>query len=327
MFSSILQRVVLAGALVSSAALVLPSSSGAARAADVPTVRVGLICGGMTPMIAQVPMNDGSFERAGIHVEKLCFAGGPPAVQALLGKSIDAYIGSYDHTLRQRARGFDIKAYAEIYNGYSYEVIAKTSSPLKSLADAKGMTFGITAPGALSDDALRLGLTAAGLNPERDVSIIGAGSGAPMIAALETNRIAGATLAEPLITSLTADGKYKVIYNPTEPFAGNVIMASAAWVAVNRPAFATMLRVMKAAQVRIEKNPSSAIPPMQKDFANVGPRIMLQAIQQQLKHVPKGLLVDRASTDPVVAATLKKGDIKVAIPFTEAVDNSIVAGK
>ena len=89
-----------------------------------PTVRVGLICGGMTPMVAQVALNDGSFEKAGVHVEKDCFTGGPQAVQALVGKSIDAFIGSYDHVLRQRARNIDVKVYAELYNGYSYELIA-----------------------------------------------------------------------------------------------------------------------------------------------------------------------------------------------------------
>jgi len=71
------------------------------ESADLPTVRVGLICGGMTPMVAQVALNDGSFEKAGVHVEKDCFTGGPQAVQALVGKSIDAFIGSYDHVLRQ----------------------------------------------------------------------------------------------------------------------------------------------------------------------------------------------------------------------------------
>jgi len=36
---------------------------------------------------------------------------------------------------------------------------------------------------------------------------------------------------------------------------------------------------------------------------------MLAAIKRTIPHVPKGLLTDRRSTDPVVAATIKKGDI------------------
>ncbi len=294
------------------------------ESADLPTVRVGLICGGMTPMVAQVALNDGSFEKAGVHVEKDCFTGGPQAVQALVGKSIDAFIGSYDHVLRQRARSIDVKVYAELYNGYSYELIAKSSVAMTSLAQAKGQTFAVTAAGALSDDALRLGLTAAGLNPDRDVTIVATGSGAPMVAALDTDRVAAGMLAEPTITQLTDGGKYKVVFDPTQPFAGNVIMAQTAFVAANRPAFVAMLRALRTTAARIASDPQSAVEPMRKDFPAVSPAVMLAAIKRTIPHVPKGLLADRRSTDPVVAATLKKGDITTAIPFEAAVDNSVL---
>jgi NitT/TauT family transport system substrate-binding protein len=295
-----------------------------ARSADLPTVRVGLICGGMTPMVAQVALNDGSFEKAGVHVEKDCFTGGPQAVQALVGRSIDVFIGSYDHALRQRARNIDVKAYAELYNGYSYELIAKTSAALTSLAQAKGVTFAVTAPGALSDDALRVGLAAAGLNPDRDVTIVAAGSGATMVAAIDTDRVVAGMLAEPSITQLTDGGKYKVVFDPVQPFAGNVIMAQTAFVTANRPAFAAMLGALRTTATRIEQNPASAVEPMRKDFPNVAPAVMLAAIKRTIAHVPKGLLVDRRSTDPVLAATLKKGDITSPVPFEAAVDNSIL---
>jgi NitT/TauT family transport system substrate-binding protein len=277
----------------------------------------------MTPMVAQVALNDGSLEKAGVHIEKDCFTGGPQAVQALVGKSIDAFIGSYDHVLRQRARNIDVKVYAELYNGYSYQLVAKTAA-LNSLAQAKGLTFGVTAPGALSDDALRLGLSDAGLNPDRDVTIVATGSGAPMVAALDTDRIAGGMLAEPSVTALVEGGKYKVVFDPTAPFAGNVIMAQTAFVAANKPAFTAMLRVLRATAARIAADPQVAVEPMRKDFPTVTPAVMLVAIKHTLPHVPKGLLVDKKSTDPVVAATLKKGDITTAIPFEAAADNSIL---
>jgi NitT/TauT family transport system substrate-binding protein len=299
----------------------VPAAPG--RSADLPTIKVGLICGGMTPMVAQVALNDGSFEKAGVHVEKDCFTGGPQAVQALVGKSIDAFIGSYDHVLRQRARNIDVKAYAELYNGYSYQLVAKPAQ-LASLAQAKGKTLAITAAGALSDDALRLGLTEAGLNPDRDVTLIATGSGAPMVAALDTDRVAGGMLAEPSVTRLTESGKYKVVFDPTQPFAGNVIMAQTSFVAANKPAFSAMLGALRATAARIAANPQLAVEPMRKDFPTVTPEAMLIAIKHTLPHVPKGLLADKASTDPVVAATVKKGDIPSAIPFEAAVDNSIL---
>ncbi len=304
------------------AILLLPALPG--RSADLPTVRVGLICGGMTPMVAQVAINDGSFEKAGIHVEKDCFTGGPQAVQALVGRSIDAFIGSYDHVLRQRARNIDVKVYAELYDGYSYELIAKSSSPMNSLAQAKGQTFAVTAAGALSDDALRLGLAEAGLNPDRDVTIVATGSGVPMVAALDTDRVAGGMLAEPTITQLTDGGKYKVVFDPTQPFAGNVDHGADVVRRREQAAFTTMLGVLRATAARVAANPQSAVEPMRKDFPAVAPAVMLAAIKRTLPHVPRACSPTAARPIRSSPRRLKKGDITSAIPFEAAVDNSIL---
>ncbi|HXP93009.1 MAG TPA: ABC transporter substrate-binding protein [Candidatus Binatia bacterium] len=305
-------------------ALLALTPAGGARAADQPMIKVSLICGGMTPMLAQIAMNDGSFERAGLHVDKYCFPGGAPAVQALIGKSVDIFIGSYEHVLRQRARGFDVKAYGEIYDGMSYILVAKTSSPLKGLADLKGQTLGITAAGSLSDTALRQGLESVHLNPDRDVQIVNAGTGATMFAALESNRIGAGMITEPASTALVADGQYKILYANTTPFAGNVLMANVSWVKANRETMRTLLSVLRQVDARTRANPAVAIAPMRRDFPNVGPRIMLQAIQHQLTHVPKGLLVTRKGTDVVEEIELKEGSIKAPIPYDQAVDDSLL---
>ena len=293
--------------------------------ADVPTIRVALICGGMTPMIAQIGINDGSFERAGLQVEKYCFPGGAPAVQALIGKSVDIFIGSYEHVLRQRARGFDVKAYGEIYDGMSYVLVAKAHSPLKGLANLKGQTLGITAAGSLSDTALRQGLESVHLNPDRDVQIVNAGTGSTMFAALESNRIGAGMITEPASTSLVADGQYKVLYDNTSPFAGNVLMAGTAWVKANHQQMHTLLAVLKQIETRTRANPANAIPPMRQDFPNVGPRIMLQAIMHQLARVPRGLAVTRTGTDAVQSIELREGGIKAPIPYDQGVDLSLLA--
>jgi NitT/TauT family transport system substrate-binding protein len=311
--------------IVVAAALLIVCPLRPATAAEAPTIRLALICGGMTPMLAEIAINDGSFERAHLQVEKYCFPGGAPAVQALIGKSVDIFVGSYEHVLRQRARGFDVKAYAEIYDGMSYVLVAKAGSPYRTLADVKGQTLGITAAGSLSETALRTGLESVHLNPDRDVQIVSAGAGSTMLAALEANRIAAGMITEPASTALVADGSYRILYDNETPFAGNVLMARAAWVNAHRGAVRRLFAVLLAVDAKTRADPSSAIAPLRKDFFTVSPRIMLQAIQHQLMHVPKGLLVERRGTDTVQAIELQSGDIKMPIPFRIAVDSSIVA--
>jgi NitT/TauT family transport system substrate-binding protein len=305
-------------------AFTLPLLAPQPARAAAPPIRVGLVCGGITPLLAEVAFNDGSFQRAGIAVEKDCFTGGPAAVQALVGRSIDVFIGSYEHVLRQRARGLDVKAYGEIYDGYSYALIAKSSVPLHTLADAKGRTLAVTAPGSLSDTALRFGLEQAHLNPDRDVQIVAAGSGASMIAALSTDRVAAGMLTEPAISQLTADGADRIVWQPSDPFAGNVIMASSAWAGENRASFTTFLHVLGDVRARLIKNPSSAITPLAAEFPGVPPRIMLHAIQHQLGHVPPDLRVVRRGADAVAAMELRSGEIHSPIPFAQSVDETLL---
>ncbi len=296
-----------------------------AAAADAPAIRVGLVCGGMTPMVAQTAINDGSFDRGGVRVEKVCFPGGAPAVQALVGRSIDVFIGSFEHVLRQRARGLEVKAYAELYDGMSYELVAKSGSPVRGLADLKGQTLAITAPSSLSETALRIGLDDVHLNPDRDVQIVPAGSGATMVAAIDTNRVGAGMLTEPSIAQLTSEGKYRVVWSPETPYAANVVMASEAWVAQNRPGFTKFLAVMRDEHDRIARNPSSAVAAMRKDFPQVSAPIMLRAIEHELPHIPAGLHVSSRGTQSVLAIELKQGNLKAPVAVAASVDDALLS--
>src|SRR5690606_34781293 len=124
---------------------------------------------GMTPILTQIGMNDGSFEKAGLQIEKVCFTAGADAVQALVGGSIDINLGSYEHVLRQQKNGLDVKAYGEIYNGVGYSLIVKKDAPYQNLASLKGKVLAVTKVGSLSDTGLRAGLEKEGVNAEKDV--------------------------------------------------------------------------------------------------------------------------------------------------------------
>jgi NitT/TauT family transport system substrate-binding protein len=292
-----------------------------ARAA-VTEIRVSLICGSMTSMLAEIAIADGSFTRAGILADKYCFPGGAPAGQALIGRSIDVHIGGYELVLLQRARGFDVKGYAEIYDGLSYQLLAKSNSPYGSVADLKGQTLGTTTAGTLGDEALRTALGTAHLNADREVQIVQVGAGAPMVAALDTGRIAAGVLAEPTASQLVADGRYKVLWSPTTPYPGSVVMARVAWVNDHRDAMRRFLKVLADVYSRTARNPSSAIAPLENDFPNVSPRIMLQSIMHQLAHVPRGFVIQRRSHDIADQMEIETGTIKVSVPYGDSVDSS-----
>ncbi|WP_020618706.1 ABC transporter substrate-binding protein [Paenibacillus daejeonensis] len=287
-------------------------------------IKVGLVCGGMTPMLTQIGMNDGSFEEAGLIIEKTCFTSGADAVQALVGGSIDINLGSYEHVLRQQKNGLGVKAYGEIYNGVGYSLVVKEDAPYQNLVDLKDTVLAVTKVGSLSDTGLRSGLEAEGVNAEMDVQIINGGSGATMLAAIESGQAAGGMVSEPTISQMLSTGEYRVLYDPPFEYAGIVVMAKTDWADENTEALRTFLRVNQEVYERTQADPQSAVEPMKVEFEQISDEVLLTAIENQLKKVPAGLEITEEAAATVAGTQIELGAIAEEIPFEETVDLTLL---
>jgi ABC-type nitrate/sulfonate/bicarbonate transport system substrate-binding protein len=288
------------------------------------TIKVGLVCGGMTPLLTQIGMNDGSFEKEGLKIEKTCFTAGADAVQALVGGSIDINLGSYEHVLRQQKNGLGVKAYGEIFNGVGYALVVKKDATYQKLSELKDKVLAVTKVGSLSDTGLRAGLEKEGLNSEKDVQIINGGSGATMLAAIESGKAAGGMVSEPTTAQMLATGNYRVLYDPPFEYAGIVVMAKTDWVSKNTEAMKTFLKVNKDVNTRTQKDPQSAVEPMAKEFEQISKDILLTAIKNQLPKVPADLKITKAAADMVVSTQIELGAISKEIPFEKTVDLTLL---
>ncbi|WP_059040558.1 ABC transporter substrate-binding protein [Paenibacillus rubinfantis] len=287
-------------------------------------IRVGLVGGGMTPIIAQIGINDGSYEKAGITIDKQSFTSGADMVQALVGGSLDIVLGSYEHVLRQQKNGLGVKAYGEIYNGVGYSLVVKKDSSFQSLEDLKGTTLAVTKVGSLSDTGLREGLKTANINPDKDVQIINGGSGATMLAAIESGKAAGGMVSEPTISQMVATGNYRVLYDPPYDFAGITVMAKTDWVDKNQDAMKRFLQVSNEVNERVQKDPASAVEAMLKEFDQIPADVMETAVKNQLAKVPAGLKVSEEGAKNVSNTQIEAGVIEKEIPFADTVDLSLL---
>jgi ABC-type nitrate/sulfonate/bicarbonate transport system substrate-binding protein len=314
---------VLAGVL--ALALLAPAAATPAFAQTKPTIRLGYICGGMNPMIAELGLNDGAYQRAGLDVEKECFTAGAPAIAALIGGSVDVFVGSPEHALRAQSRGIDVKIFGCIQNAVGYALVVKAGSTFKTLDDLKGQTVAITAPQSLSDTGLRQGLLAAGINPDRDLSIIAAGSGASMVAALETDRVAAGMVSPPELQRLVDTKKYRMLYDPQFDYPGIVIMSRADFASANAGAMQTFVRVLEAETVSARTTPAVAAATMNKEFPDIDPALMLSVVKRQVRAVPAGFAVPPKGLETVNAIEVKAKTIPAPIPFAQVVDTRFIA--
>jgi NitT/TauT family transport system substrate-binding protein len=154
----------------------------------------------------------GYFKDEGLEVEIPDFAGGARALQALVGGSADMVSGAYEHTINMAAKKQPIKAvvlqmkYSSIALVMSKEKAAKYKSP----KDLKGLKIGVTAPGSSTNMFVNNLLAKDGLKPT-DVSIVGVGTGAGAVAAMEKGELDAISNLDPVLTQLESTGKFVAV--------------------------------------------------------------------------------------------------------------------
>lgn len=155
----------------------------------------------------------GYFKDEGLKVRISDFKGGSAALRAVVGGSADVVSGAYEHTISLQAKKQHFQAF--VLQGRLPQIAlglttAKAAS-FTSLKDLKGMKIGVSAPGSSTHNLVKQMLTKAGLDPEKDVSIVGVGTGAGAIAAIKGGQIDGLSNVDPVMTKLEQEGAIKVI--------------------------------------------------------------------------------------------------------------------
>lgn len=201
--------------------LALAVTAMPALAADPEKVSVSIGAGSSILNYAPLPLAQslGHFKQEGLTVTIENFqAGGSKALQALVGGSVDAVVGFYDHTIQMQAQGKDIVGVFLLTDvpGVVFDLRADLAGTVKEGKDLKGLKLGITAPGSSSDMILRYYLNRHGLSP-RDVSILAVGTGAPGMVALESRTVDALITFDPAATVLDRKGSAKPLFDTRNP--------------------------------------------------------------------------------------------------------------
>jgi NitT/TauT family transport system substrate-binding protein len=198
-----------------------------ASSADAQGSKVTVAVGGKT-IIAYLPLPiayyHGDFKSEGLDVDIQDVQNGPKAVEALVGGSADMVYGAIDYAFLLQPKGVEINS---IFLGAHLSAIVLALPPDKAKAyqgpaDMKGMTIGVTGPGGAAENMLRIILNKGGL-ALTDVTSVGVGSGSTAIAAMETGKIQGIVLADPVIMRLTVDGFVQPVVD-TRTLAGQTFV-------------------------------------------------------------------------------------------------------
>jgi NitT/TauT family transport system substrate-binding protein len=186
--------------------------------------KVSLAVGGKSALYylsLTVAEKKGFFKDAGLDVTINDFQGGSKALEALMGGSADVVSGAYEHTIRMQQRGQAIKGFALIGRGMQLAIGLRkdVAEKVKGPADIKGMKFGVTAPGSQTQMLVTTWAAKGGLKAT-DISVVGVGAGASVVAAIENKSVDGISQADPALTILQAKDLIKIVLD-TRTMKGN----------------------------------------------------------------------------------------------------------
>jgi NitT/TauT family transport system substrate-binding protein len=154
----------------------------------------------------------GYFKDEGLDVKISDFAGGAVALRAVVGGSADVVSGAYEHTISLQSKKQYFQAF--VAQGrlpqIAFGVATGKAAGIKSFKDLKGLKVGVSAPGSSTHNLVKQLLSKGGLDPNKDVSVIGVGLGAQAINALKSGHIDAISNTDPVMTKLEQDNAIKV---------------------------------------------------------------------------------------------------------------------
>jgi len=277
----------------------------------------------------------GYFKDEGINLKISDFAGGAVALRAVVGGSADVVSGAYEHTVSLQSKKQFFQAF--VAQGrlpqIAFGVATSKAASVKTLKDLKGLKVGVSAPGSSTHNLVKQLLSKAGLDPNKDVAVIGVGLGATALNALKSGQIDAISNTDPLMTSLEQDKAIKVIADTrtlkgTEevwgaPLPAGVLHAAIEFVQKNPNTVQALANAIVRADKWIAKASATDVAKVVPESYLLGDRALYLFSYNKVKEAisPDGLISDAGAKATVKALAafdpaVKPGEIQLEKTYT-----------
>jgi NitT/TauT family transport system substrate-binding protein len=207
-----------------------------------------------------------------VELQYIASATGIPAL--LSGQVQIANVGGSE-TLSAAAQGADLVIIGMTLPVYPFVLVAPAD--VAGVEQLKGKKLGVSQMGSTSDTATRIILRRAGLDPDKDVTIVAVGSLENRMAALFGGAI-DAGVAQPPEQLALEDHGFHVVYDLAAekvPSAGGAVVVQRSWLNANRDVAQAYIDSLVEAAARARQDKELAITVLQK-YLNTNDRRALE---------------------------------------------------
>jgi NitT/TauT family transport system substrate-binding protein len=271
------------------AATVVPTQTAAPTIAATPaaltplTVSYGEIVPQELPL--WVTKEAGLFEQHGLIVNPQLIVSAQEIAALLAGETQIANPGA-PNMLNAEATGADLVVTAVPMALSPFSIYA--AADIASMADLKGKNVGISQFGSPSELEMRVALLQSGMDPDRDVTWVPAGSTQNRTAALIQGAIQGAA-ANPLEGAQLKRRGLHVIYDlaaSKEPWAETTVATRRIWLDQHRDLMQAYIDAIVAGMQRLRQDKPFAVSVMMKYFKSDDEQAMSEAYDAYLELFP-----------------------------------------
>ena len=183
--------------------------------------KITIMVGGMEKQIylpAKLTEQLGYFKEQGLDVDVQSEPSGVNAENEMLAGAVQGVVGFYDHTIDLQAKGKAAMSVVQFSQAPGEVVLipSKLASEIKSPANFKGRTLGVTGLGSSTNFLMQYLSVSAGLTLA-DITPLPVGAGTTFIAAMKQGRIDAGMTTEPTVSTMVNSGDAKILIDLRTP--------------------------------------------------------------------------------------------------------------
>lgn len=281
----------------------------------------------------------GYFEAEGLDVEIVTVAGGG-SLQALIAKDAQVCVTPGTYQMQAFEKGQPLLATATILtrnaiNLVMHKDVAKEKgitekTPLAEKIKAlKGLKLSGTAVGSFSYQVMLYYLLKAGIDPQKDVSLIGIGAGPPMVLALEQRKIDGFSTGTPIPDAAVARGFGLMIVDNAagedpdfSEFMMNAVVVHPEYLRTNGETIRKFNRALLKANRWLLDNPAEAgVASMKPFLGRLEDAVLLEGLRKTRLGIPRDGRISERAVSLTEDFMIKIGALKNRIPYEKLVTN------
>jgi ABC-type nitrate/sulfonate/bicarbonate transport system substrate-binding protein len=305
--------------LITIAGAALAALMSQAALAD--TIKIALPVASLESMPIYVAQAQNLFKKHNVDVEVITSRGGGEAMKAYISGDVQIVGTGFPEVGLMRAKNVDVELFFAQTSRVPFGMIARKDQNIKSVADLKGKTIAVTSPGSLTSNLARYFVQQAGLDPDKDVSLVSVGGGGEILGALKSGKADAAMLFEPFVTIGIQQGFATMLVDVPEKldaFSSSPLSTSKAFIAKGKDAQGVFDALVEAL-VYIHSNPSGTLEIAKKNFTSAVPEVLTAAYGRLSKwYSPNGKFT-RANVDQTQKISVEMKIMPQAYPYDEVV--------